>query len=50
MEEYAGWLAAQLERLGDPVDLVGASGLRRFPGGAVADAVLVSIQRPVPGS
>src|SRR4029077_979884 len=23
MEEYAGWLAAQLERLGDPVDLVG---------------------------
>ncbi len=23
MDEYAGWLAAQLERLGDPVDLVG---------------------------
>src|SRR5262245_65993503 len=23
MEEYAGWLVAQLERLGDPVDLVG---------------------------
>ena len=23
MEEYAAWLAAQLERLGDPVDLVG---------------------------
>ena len=23
MEEYAGWLAAQLERLGNPVDLVG---------------------------
>ena len=23
MEEYAGWLTAQLERLGDPVDLVG---------------------------
>jgi pimeloyl-ACP methyl ester carboxylesterase len=93
MDEYAGWLAAQLERLGAPVDLVGhdwggGSGwhdfariwqapqagedfrdqqlaapapglviipsedpfLRRFPGGAAADAVLASVQRPVPGS
>jgi pimeloyl-ACP methyl ester carboxylesterase len=34
MDEYAGWLVAQLERLGDPVDLVGHD----WGGGLVAPA------------